>query len=221
MWAKKEKRPCIIMTETGPYLVTGLKRLVGPGGERLQVKAVTSLCRCGASKDKPYCDGSHVDLGFECKKFPERTRDRTKRYAGENITILDNRGVCSHNRACVKGLPEVFRKDQRPWIDPDGAPVPKIIEIIEKCPSGALSYELGGHHLGNLDRDPAIQVDPHGPLEVVGDIEIRDNAGTTPQMSEHYTLCRCGETKNCPFCDGSHFDVFGDPDAQPDEPDSP
>lgn len=100
----------------------------------------------------------------------------------------------------------MFRKNHIPWIDPDGAPAAAIIAAIEHCPSGALSYQLGSRRYQELEAEPGITLAPNGPLHVQGGILLKDDKGSKPECREHYTLCRCGGSKNKPFCDGSHLD---------------
>ena len=194
-------------TKHTPFIVRELECFKDSQGKDLEVQYEMSLCRCGASKSKPYCDGSHSTIGFVAEKSPDRVPDRAKEYTGKEITIVDNRGVCSHDQSCVNGLPSVFDRHRRPWINPDGATVKEIIVTIEKCPSGALSYKIGGQHHKDLDREPAIIVSRNGPLHVVGGIELKDDLESKPESEEHYTLCRCGQSKNKPFCDGTHLDI--------------
>ncbi len=203
----KKKKAMIMCTKYSPFMVKDLEHLKNAKEEDLKVQPVTSLCRCGASGYKPYCDGSHSKVGFVGEKSPERVPDKTKEYKGKDITIVDNRGVCSHDKSCVNDLPSVFNRDRRPWINPDGASVREIIETIEKCPSGALSYKIGSSHCQDLEREPAIIVVKDGPLHVVGNIEFKDDMESKPESKEHYTLCRCGGSKNKPFCDGTHIEI--------------
>lgn len=191
-------------TRHTPFRVTGLKSLVDCAGNPLPVKPVMALCRCGLSQGKPFCDGSHGPEGIHGEKAPDRVTDRVVDYRGREITIHDNRGACSHDRTCVIELPEVFRKRKRPWIDADAAPVAEVIQTIEKCPSGALSYSLNGGKAPDPARPPKIRVAKNGPLEVTGGIQLTDDMESAPESPEHYTLCRCGKSRNPPFCDGSH-----------------
>jgi len=174
-------------------------------GTPLPVKETMYLCRCGASKRKPFCDGTHTKTGFSGEKKPNRKVDRAVHYKGRDITIVDNHGVCSHNGACWQNTPDVFQPSKFKWIKPNAAPKDEIIKTIEKCPSGALSYIIDGKRYQDLDREPAIIVDPEGPFEVVGNIEFEDDMGSVPESREHYTLCRCGLSRNMPFCDGMHL----------------
>ena len=201
----KKQRPMIVTTKYSNYLVTDLETLKKSDGTSLKTELVTALCRCGHSKNKPYCDGAHKEAGgFNEVKKEDRVKDRVDTHQGKNITIFDNRGVCSHDGSCVRLLPSVFTKDNRPWINPDGASVAEIIDTIEKCPSGALSYGIGSRRYQELEQEPAIHIQKDGPLQITGGIILKDDQGCQPECREHYTLCRCGKSKNKPFCDGSH-----------------
>lgn len=208
-----QNKPLIVFTKYTPYHVVELDDLVNSKGERLDTATVTTLCRCGHSENKPYCDGTHADIGFSGVKSPDRVPDRVDEYVGEAIAIVDNRGVCAHKGACTDNLPQVFipydqRTDENaPWIEPDRAAIKVVIQTIEKCPSGALSYKIGHRRYQDLDREPKITVSKDGPLEVVGGILLKDDQKSTPECDEHYCLCRCGESLNKPFCDGTHWDI--------------
>lgn len=203
---KKDKTPWIVFTLYTPYTVVNLKDFKNSKGEDLETAPAMTLCRCGQSGFKPYCDGTHAKVQFVGSKKDDRWEDRVDEYEGKDITIVDNRGVCAANGACVNGLPSVF-DDQDPWIHPEGATKEEIIETIEKCPSGALSYKINGRRYQDLDRSPAIKVAKNGPLHVEGFIAMQDDMGNTPECKEHYTLCRCGESSNRPFCDATHLEI--------------
>ena len=201
----KKKKPSIVFTKTTPYMVTDLETFCNSRRERLGTKRVMSLCRCGLSMHKPLCDNTHAEKGIDGEKQPDRVKDRVVDYKGKDITIHDNRGVCSSDKACVNLLPIVFNRNLKRWINPDGARVNETISVIEKCPSGALSYSIGHIKCTELDRPPAIKIAKNGPLEITGGITLEDDMNSKPQSAEHYTLCRCGNSKNKPFCDGSHI----------------
>ena len=78
---------------------------------------------------------------------------------------------------------------------------------IDKCPSGALSYTYRGQRGPEPERAPAIRIVKNGPYHLEGGIQIKDDQGSAPQSREHCTLCRCGQARNKPFCDGSHDDA--------------
>lgn len=198
------KKPRITCTKFSPYIVSDIPKLLDCGGNELAVKAVFSLCRCGESKKMPYCDGTHSEKGIKAFKCPDRIPDRNKNYYGSDIIVHFNYGVCSHDGSCLK-LKPVFDRYRRPWILPDLGNKDEIIETIKKCPSGALSYTLDGVRYQDLDREPVIKVAKGGPLMIEGNIEFKDDENSCPESKEHYCLCRCGGSKNHPFCDGAHI----------------
>jgi CDGSH-type Zn-finger protein len=163
------------------------------------------LCRCGGSKNKPFCDGTHVKKGFTDEKEDDRVPDKLDDYKGKKITIHDNRGVCAHRGYCTDNAPTVFRSGKEPWIDPDGADAEETKKVIKTCPSGALSYTKDGTLYKDQDREPAITTSKDGSYDVVGGPELKDPSGSSTESKEHYTLCRCGGSKNKPFCDGQHW----------------
>jgi CDGSH-type Zn-finger protein len=84
-----------------------------------------------------------------------------------------------------------------------------VIETVRKCPSGALSYSIDGIEYRDQDRKPMITVSKDGPYIVIGGIALMGNDSQFGQgaSKEHYTLCRCGASKNKPFCDGAHREI--------------
>jgi CDGSH-type Zn-finger protein len=168
---------------------------------------VIALCRCGGSAKKPFCNGTHSKLGFSSQKVADGTKDKRQDYIGKGITVHDNRSICSHAGFCTDRLASVFRLKTKPWIDPDGAQVEEIIEAVKRCPSGALSYSIGGVEHRDQDRDPMITVSKDGPYLVTGGVTLEDESRAEAASKEHYTLCRCGASKNKPFCDGTHWYV--------------
>ncbi len=204
---KKNKIPTVIPTKDGPFLVKDLADLRDSCGEKIPAKEVMMLCRCGGSKNKPFCDGTHSVNGFSGAKEDGRIQRRVKDYIGEEITVHDDRGICSHAEYCIKSLPNVFRIKKRPWIYPNAGDPVQIEAVSKLCPSGALSYTLKGVRVKDHTRLPRITVSEPGPYNVTGGIILNDPEGDKPTSLEHYTLCRCGKSKNKPFCDGSHFHV--------------
>lgn len=202
---QERAKPSIEPTINGPYLVSQLSDLRNSKGEAIGTKPVMLLCRCGGSSNKPFCDGTHMKIGFQSDKSPDRLPDRLDDYAGKDITIHDNRGVCAHSGYCTDNSPAVFRMGQEPWIYPDAEEAEKIARTIRMCPSGALSYTKDGVLYKDRDREPGITISKNGPHRVVGGIGLNDPTGPTPESREHYTLCRCGGSKNKPFCNGAHW----------------
>ena len=199
--------PKITCLPNGPYKVEPAPALRRSSGAPLETPRAAFLCRCGGSKNKPFCDGTHRSNGFSDRKLADGSQDRRASYAGRRITIHDNRAICSHAGFCTDGLKSVFRMEQEPWIDPDGAAAEAIVEAVRKCPSGALGYAIDGVEQRDQERPPAVTVTDHGPYAVTGGAELVDIAFGEGASREHYTLCRCGASKNKPFCDGSHWDA--------------
>lgn len=197
----------------GPYRLktaatsTVSLRVCKPDGDTIEAITGAALCRCGGSSNKPYCDGSHARNGFTDEKLADTSLNLRRSYAGTGITIHDNRAICAHAGYCTDNLERVFRMDQEPWIDPDGASTDEIIKLIEKCPSGALSYSIDNVEHRDQETDARITVLKDGPYAVSGAIELSDQAFGDGASTERYTLCRCGASKNKPFCDGSHWNV--------------
>jgi pyruvate oxidase len=202
---QKKTSASILPTKNGPYLVKGTVRLVNSQGDIVEANETFALCRCGGSRTKPFCDGTHMSNGFTDKKEEDRIRDQQDNYEGKEVEIIDNRGICSHAAFCTSGLPSVWRSSVEPWIDPDGAPQQDILNTIHKCPSGALSYRLSGKIHNQFHDTPEIFISRDGPYYVRGFIELQDTEFLEGASPEHFTLCRCGKSKNKPFCDGTHW----------------
>lgn len=195
-----------------------VEKLQNSKGEPLSTVRGVALCRCGASKNKPFCDGTHSTIGFSSEnKVDENVgsgigeknivKDKRKDYVDKKITIHDNRRICSHAAECVNNLPSVFKLNSRPWINPDAAEVEEIVDTIRKCPSGALSYSIDSiEYRDQNDRNPMVTVSKDGPYVITGRVELMgDNIRFGDGASkEHYTLCRCGASNIKPFCDGMH-----------------
>jgi CDGSH-type Zn-finger protein len=213
MSADKPKAPTIKVAENGPYIVNGISTLRNSRGELQETKRTMALCRCGGSASKPFCDGTHAKNGFsgDCARTSAGAYDA---YAGESLEILDNRAICSHAGYCTDGLPDVFRMDSEPWIDPDGADAERIMEIVHTCPSGALRYRRGGEPGAEPERELGVRVSRNGPYQITGGPPLEGQApAAAPPVRDRFALCRCGASKNKPFCDGSHWDAgFADPD---------
>jgi CDGSH-type Zn-finger protein/truncated hemoglobin YjbI len=210
----------------GPYLVTNVPRLIGHLGAEDRPAPQLALCRCGASAIKPLCDGSHASSGFSDAKDPKRVPDRRHSYPGQELTILDNRGICQHSGLCTDRLATVFRAGAEPFVAPSGGRMDEIIRAVRDCPSGALSYAIDGTEARDQvdrgsTREPAIEVTKNGPYRITGKISLLDADGTPEARSggaslEHYALCRCGHSQNKPFCSGMHWYVdFRDPVPAP------
>lgn len=205
--------PYYLINDMEPKVVENLKNFKG---ESLSTTVGIALCRCGKSNRKPFCDGTHSIIGFSSQNVNLNENDTNKLtiknkrrdYVGKEITIHDNRKICSHAKECVNNLPSVFKLGSKPWIDSDGSKMQDIINTVRKCPSGALSYSIDGieYRDPKQQRDPILTVLKNGPYYITGGIDlIGENIEFGEGASkEHYTLCRCGASENKPFCDGTH-----------------
>jgi CDGSH-type Zn-finger protein/ferredoxin len=201
-----DDRPTITPKPDGPYVVKNLSRVSNRKGA-IAVGGAAAFCRCGGSGNKPFCDGTHAKIGFSSVNAPRQVENRRVDYVGSRITVHDNRGICAHAGHCTDRLPGVFRMRQEPWIDPDGASPEQIVEAVRRCPSGALSYTVDGVEQRDREGPPAIFVSENGPYEVTGRPDLVDAAWGEGASKEHFTLCRCGGSKNKPFCDGTHWHI--------------
>lgn len=194
----------------GPLVAKGISRLTGPDNEAIETKPVMALCRCGASKNKPFCDGSHNEIGFDSQPSDKRVPDRLKVYSGGEIDVHFNLRACSHSAQCIKRLKPVFDVKRKPWIIPDNGTSDDIIAVIEACPSGALSFSRAGEDPRHLSSEaPGITIEPGGPYRVSA-IPCSGSAPGKGACPEKYVLCRCGASTNKPYCDGSHQKIKWD-----------
>lgn len=197
--------PSIEPLKNGPLKVAGLTTFRNALGEEIAVKKTMYLCRCGGSKNKPFCDGSHAKIGFSGDNSAEQTADKLESYEGREVTIRDNRAVCCHAGVCTSELTTVWRSGGEPWIDPNGAAKDEIVQTIRRCPSGALSYWADGELHTDYHAAPEITVARDGPYEVRGGVALDGVEFGAGVGREHFTLCRCGQSRNKPFCDGGHW----------------
>jgi CDGSH-type Zn-finger protein/truncated hemoglobin YjbI len=222
-----DRAPEVRVAAGGPYLVTNIEDLRNWLGEHVPARPTMALCRCGASARKPFCDGSHARIGFTDTKDPNRVPDRRDTYVGQQVTVLDNRGICQHSGFCSDRLASVFHAGEEPFITPSGGRMDEIVRAVRDCPSGALSFAIDGREAREqvdfgAAREPAIEVSKDGPYRVTGGVPLRDDAGADEARAagasrDHYALCRCGHSQNKPFCSGMHWYVeFRDPVPDPE-----
>ena len=131
-----------------------------------------------------------------------------KTYSNQKISVSFDNDLCIHSEKCIKGLPSVFKLDTHPWINVDGADVQTVVEAVKVCPSGALTYQLSREEAQTEETTKAeVQVMPKGPYIVKGNVMLTGENNQTTEKEGTFALCRCGASKNKPFCDGSHQNV--------------
>ncbi len=124
-------------------------------------------------------------------------------YDDENLRVVWKPKTCIHSEKCWRGLGQVFKPRDKPWVQLDGANHEDIIEQVKKCPSGALSYEILGEEIEKSNASIEAQVIENGPLLIQGEVKINLPSGEC-KTQDQAAFCRCGASSNKPFCDGSH-----------------
>ena len=126
----------------------------------------------------------------------------------EAIEVTFDPNLCSHSGICTRGLPYVFNLQARPWIQPEHAIPDDVAELIRRCPSGALSYHrLDGAADEIADEGVTMRPVRNGPVYARGDLEILDGEGNVLRRATRAAFCRCGSSKNKPYCDGTHVET--------------
>jgi CDGSH-type Zn-finger protein len=168
------------------------------------------LCRCGQSKNKPFCDGTHSKVGFVGTETasPEEYLEKPKVFDGSVIKLIDFEELCASARFCHRagGIWNLIK-------DCDDPKIKKImIEESCDCPSGRLviyDKQSGKNIEPALEQSIVAVEDPQvgvsGPLWVRGRIPVESADGKTYRIRNRVTLCRCGKSQNKPFCDSSHY----------------
>jgi uncharacterized Fe-S cluster protein YjdI len=130
-------------------------------------------------------------------------RSEAREYATDEIVVEWRPRLCFHSRNCSRTLPAVFDPERRPWIDASAAKADEVEATVDRCPSGALRLR----RLKGRGRPAPTEVEvtpmPDGPLLVRGPIRIELADGSVEKVPRA-AFCRCGNSKNKPFCDGSH-----------------
>ncbi len=222
----------LMITKDGPYLVLGdlpiEKQIIGIGKENepekwIKGKKVASgqpcaLCRCGESKNKPFCDGTHAKVKFDGAETAskEKHSKQAKVLEGPTLKLKDAPVLCATARFCHRGggTWELTRHS-----DDSKARKLAIKEACD-CPSGRLvecDRKTGKIFEKNAGQSIVLIEDPQnkvsGPIWLKGGVPVESSDGTTYEVRNRQTLCRCGKSQNKPFCDGSHVDTgFNDGD---------
>ena len=131
--------------------------------------------------------------------------EKVKEYTNGEVTIVWKPGACIHSAICVKGLPGVFKPNDKPWIKIDAASTEALVNQVKQCPSGALSYYMNGEEGKKEEpKETKVEVVENGPLLVSGNLEITLKDGSKETKKRSTAFCRCGLSDNKPYCDGTH-----------------
>ncbi|MCX8189690.1 MAG: CDGSH iron-sulfur domain-containing protein [Candidatus Diapherotrites archaeon] len=223
----------INITENGPYIVSGRvplrKEIIAIGSdnepqkwlkaEAFKSKKTYALCRCGGSKNKPYCDGTHILINFDGTETADNASyiEKAKKYSGPELDLLDWPELCASARFChrANGIWNLIKKSS------DKKMRKIAIESACNCPSGRLVAleKNGGKIEPKHKKGIALVEDPQakcsGPIWVKGGIPIKSSKGFYYEKRNRVTLCRCGASSNKPFCDGTHISIGFKADKKP------
>jgi len=216
----------VTVSKDGPYIVSGnvplAKQVIvaNADGDSLQWRQGESyaaaekfaLCRCGHSHNAPFCDGTHAKIGFDGTETAERTlySAQAKVFDGPLLALLDARRFCADGRFCDpngKVWNQVAHTD-----DPEIRVM--FLGQVHHCPAGRLVAfnKAAGKAMEEklpvsigLIEDPA--QDCSGPLWLRGGIALTSADGHAYEVRNRVTVCRCGASRNKPFCDGSHATI--------------
>lgn len=215
----------ITVSKNGPYIVTGRVPLTTEEicndnegychtwrqAKKYPLQEEYALCRCGNSKNKPFCDGTHTKIHFNGTEAGDRVpyREGADVIRGPTLTLTDNEHLCVHARFCMRagGIWNLVRQSGNP------AARDLAIEQAGNCPSGRLvvhENETEKPIEPELEKSIVIIEYPprreHGPLWVRGGIPVISSDGEPYEIRNRVALCRCGKSGNKPFCDGSHVE---------------
>lgn len=168
----------------------------------IQMKSNLFICRCGRTNNQPFCDGTHVKINFQSNK--EIKEENIQIYKGKDIDIHFNRSICCGAARCVNNFSNIYKSASKDWISPDKGTIDEVIHSVKACPSGALSYKLKNSSPKEEYENEEINIIKGGPILVKGDIENEITSWSTDANKQKFALCRCGNSKNKPFCDYSH-----------------
>jgi len=214
----------IKIVKNGPYIVSGVVPLyeqtiiTDEAGhtrdlvdeEELTTMETYTLCRCGESKNKPYCDGTHNDIGFDGTETASREPyiEKAEIFEGPQLRLTDVPEFCDHSRFCLRsgGIRKLIQESDNPEAKQTA------IEEAMICPSGRLVlWDKETEKPFENQFEPSVvlvhdkQKKCQGPIWVRGGIPVESSDGTEYETRNRVTLCRCGKSDNKPYCDGSHW----------------
>lgn len=210
-------QPNIQVLQNGPYRVTGvrlfrLRKVLDQQGGAVEWERTSDLdagdtfdlCRCGASASKPFCDGSEEQIGFDGTETADRgpTADRRQGYGDGPAVLTDDPTICSRAGFCVAARPDAWELAEM-TSDPERGE--QMVGMVRRCPSGRLAYFLAPDpEPVEEDLPQEIGVVANGPYWVRGGVQVVAADGFHYEVRNRVTLCRCGRSRNKPFCDGTH-----------------
>jgi len=113
--------------------------------------------------------------------------------------------LCIHIGECGKSDGELFEAGRNPWCVPNKTSIEQVTEIVERCPTGALTYQAkDGQICESTPSENNVAVINNGPYFFTGDLNIEEIPDDMPGVAHRAALCRCGLSRNQPFCDNSH-----------------
>lgn len=197
----------IKVTKNGPYIIGGnvplqeeiIKYDADGVPEKWEITKTYSppepyaLCRCGQSKNPPFCDGTHQEINFDgTEQMPEKFIAMAEVFHGDELELHDAGKLCAGAGFCHRhgGVWDLIKENDFKEL---------ATEIVNQCPAGRLALKNREHKL-----TPIISITP-GPLWVKGNIPIVSADDKQYEPRNRVTLCSCGKSRNKPFCDGSHL----------------
>ncbi len=213
----------ITILKNGPYVVSGSVPLSHQTiktnedgestswveGDVIPTTSTYSLCRCGGSNKKPFCDGTHAKIEFDGTETAvhDPIIAQAKLIQGPEMQLADAKHLCASARFCDPNG-KVWNQVKN-TTDPDVRS--NFIRQVGCCPSGrliAIDNATGKSIEPTLPQSIGAIQDPHkkcsGPLWIRGGIPIVSSDGEAYEIRNRVTLCRCGKSKNKPFCNGAH-----------------
>ena len=177
------------------------------GGELPQAE-VYALCRCGRSKIAPFCDSSHEKTGFDGTETASRDKyeDRAELLEGPSVDLMDD-SRCAYARFCHREKGNVWELTE---LSDKGNNKEEAVQAASDCPTGRLSAVDKEGNIIEPSYEPAVDIlqDPEkgvsGGIFVKGYIPVEASDGQIYETRNRVTLCRCGESRNKPFCDAAH-----------------
>lgn len=218
-----EKECRIKIVKNGPYLVSGnvplSEQIIVPNGKKyafregrtLPQAESYALCRCGKTKNPPFCDGSHGENGFNGREIASRAKyeDRAELLEGIGIDLMDD-NRCAFARFCHRDNGNVWELTENSY---NAENTHEAIRAASDCPTGRLTAVDKTGTVIEPEYEPSIAIiqDPEKGVSagifVRGNIPLESADGTEYELRNRYALCRCGESNNKPFCDARHVPI--------------